>query len=262
MLAPDAIPTKDKDMKKQQPLVVRRGTAEFTLTRVDDRALDALGLDAVLVEEDDLFWMQWHSPRRVPRPLSLPRFFLMMCQRFGDSGAVLDTYKSSFCFPFRMVTSKQGRSGDYVVLVGDWKGGLRVKLFRRGAESDDARGGIDFVEEEFSRDDFHFLVSYLDGYLEAFEERYRERILVEAPDFLHDVEAAQLLYGYKDGRPFVHEFEDGDEYEKVRARLLEELGEWKARLVANLEWHRVAYSTFTMSTIAKELGVAPGHEPA
>jgi hypothetical protein len=247
-------------MKKQQPLVVRRGTAEFTLTRIDDRALEALGLDAVQVEEDHLFWMHWHSPRREPRPLGLARFFLMMCQRFGDSAVMLDTYKSSFCFPFRMATSKQERSGDYLVLVGDWKGGLRVKLFRRGAEHHgDDRNWIDFVEEEFSREDFRFLVNYLDGYLEAFEENYREQIVVEAPDFLHDVEGAQVLYGYKDGRPFVHEFEDGDEYQKMRARLLEELGDWRARLVANLEWHRAAYSTFTIATIAKELGVGQMH---
>lgn len=166
---------------KQQPLVVKRGTAEFTLTRIEDRALGALSVDAVEVEEDYMLWMELHSSRREPRPLGLPQFFLMMCQRFGDSGVAFDDYKSSFCFAFRMATSKLGTTGDYLFVVTDWKGGLRVRLFRRGAGSDSRnRPSIEFVEEEFSRDDFRFLVGFLEGYLESLEEVYRQQLAVEA----------------------------------------------------------------------------------
>ena len=84
---------------QQQPMVIRRDGAEFTLTRIDDRLLEVLGDGAVAIEEDHLFWLGWHPRCRQHPPLGLPQFFLMMCQRFGDSGTAFDHYKSSFCFP-------------------------------------------------------------------------------------------------------------------------------------------------------------------
>ena len=238
----------------QQPLVVTRDTNTFTLTRIDERALVTLGRNAVQIEEDHIFWMQWHSHRHQPPPLGLPQFFLMMCQRFGDSGTAFDDYKQSFTFPFHMVTRKGETTGDYLVLIEDWKGGLNVRVYRRfGKPRKDRSAWVRPREEEFSSEDFHFLVSYLDGYLSSLEEAYRPLLAKEAPDFLHRVDSTFLLYGYWKGKPFEHQFEDCDEYDRKRAQLMKKFGDWKQKLVADLAWHRVAHSTFTIATVRKEL---------
>ncbi len=239
---------------KQESLVVCRGDDLFTLTRIEDRALLALQRNATPIAEDHQFGMPWRPACWQPGSLGLAQFFLMMCQLFGDSGNLYDDYKSSFCFPFRLTTKKGERTGEYLVLIGDWKGEPTVRLLRRNAEASSGIASAQgFIDEEFSREDCHYLIDYLEGSLEMLELAYRKVLATEAPDFLNQVPNAQLLYGYQDGTPFEHRFDDEDDFYSMCARLRAELGDWQARLQFDLGWDRAAHSAFTIAAIAKEL---------
>ena len=155
-----------------------------------------------------------------------------------------------------MKTEKGGRIGDYVVLFEDWRGRINVRLYRRC--SDLRQAGLlqpfhPFVAEEFSREDYHYLVEFVDGYLEGYEEEaIHGRLSSEAPDFLHEVESDLVLYGYHRGEPFEFQFEDEEQFTTMREELRARLGPWRERLLADLQWHRSAHSLYTIPTLADE----------
>ena len=199
------------------PLVVRRNGAEFSLRRISDNDLHRLRRNTVPIEEDHLFWMIWNSHRVQPRPLSLPEFFVAMSRVFGRSGSCFYPYKCSFSFPFHMTTTKRGERGDYLLLVGDWKGGLDARLRRCTSEPPMHLAPIaPFVEAEFSREDFRevmvFLDGFCEGYLEATSEASGQARALKTPDFARAVDSALMLYGFRNGEPFEDYFDDHDAY--------------------------------------------------
>lgn len=202
------------------PLLVQRDGAEFSLRRISDNELHRLARRAAMIENDPLFWMHWNSRRRQPRSLSLPEFFVAMANEFGASGFAFDDYKSSFCFPFHLTTDKGGNRGEYVLLVQDWKGGIESKLMRCFDEIRSPREHLQpFVDDEFSRDDFRYAMSFLGGYLEARLQASQTDGTAPVPDFVQRVDAAALLYGYRDGAPFEHCHENSDDYYEALARI-------------------------------------------
>lgn len=207
------------------PLVMRHEGAEFSLRRISDNELHRLGKRAEPIEPDALFWMRWNARRPEPRTLPLPQFFVGMAYAFGGSGCYFDDYKSSFCFPFHLTTVERGVRGDYLLLVRDWKGGIEAGLFRRGAASRSEHGGFHpFVDAEFSRDDFRYVMSFLGGFVEGFlESTTAGPLAAPIPDFVNCVGAAALLYGYRDGKPFERSFADGDDYYTALAEVPAEL---------------------------------------
>jgi hypothetical protein len=201
------------------PLVVRRDGAEFSLRRISDNELNRLARRAVPIEDDLLFWMHWNSRHRQPRSLSLPEFFVAMATAFGASGFAFDDYKSSFCFPFHLTTDKSGIRGEYVLLVQDWKGGVEAKLMRCFGESRAQLGPLHpFVDAELSRDEFRYVMNFLSGYLEARQEAALTDGSPTVPDFVQRVDAALLLYGYRDGAPFEHSHENQGDYDQALAQ--------------------------------------------
>ena len=211
------------------PLDVRRGDAVFTLRRVSDNELYRLGRHAVAVEEDHLFWLAFYARRRRPPPLTLPEIVVALSRRFGDSGRHFDDYKSSFCFPFHLTTAKGDARGDYLLLVCDWKGGLGAQLHRRFDKRRSGSGFEPFHDTEFSRDDYRFLVQFLEGfaagYLEAITTPQPGARIDPIPDFVNRVEAAFLLYGYRNGVPFEQQFDSEDEYRAALAKIPDELSQ-------------------------------------
>ena len=212
------------------PLVVRRDDAVFTLRRVSDNELHRLGCRAAAIEEDLMFWLGFCSHRRKPLPLSLPEILVAMSQRFGGSGLYFDDYKSSFCFPFHLTTAKADVRGEYLLLVSDWKGRLDARLHRLGCKR---RAGLapfePFRDAEFSREDFRCVIGFLEGFAEGWLEARAERepgaAIEPIPDFVNHVDAALLLYGYRDGAPFEQHFDDDDEYRAALGQIPAELSQ-------------------------------------
>lgn len=202
---------------QSKPLVIQCRGAEFTLRRIDDGELHRLARTATQIEDDHGFWLQWDHRHRQPGALSLAEFFVGMTRAFGTTGLAFDDYKSSFCFPFQLTTEKASVRGDYLLLVEDWKGGVAAKLLRRCGRRTPQLGPIEpFVAAEFSRDDFRFVMNFLDGYLEGLQS-VAHRTEPPVPDFVQCVDAAFLVYGYRDGAPFERCFDAEDEYREVLA---------------------------------------------
>jgi hypothetical protein len=195
---------------RRAPLVMQRQGARFTLRRIGDDALRRLARHAAAVEADHAFWLHRAVPGAAERPLSLPEYFVALSLQFGRSGACFDDYKSSFCFPFHLTTAKGTARGDYVLIVEDYKGGPNTRLWRRDAEDHGALGTIQpFVDAEFSRDDYRWVMNYLEGFLQGYLETARPAVA----DFVHQVDAVLLRYGYRSGRPFEQYAEDREQYD-------------------------------------------------
>lgn len=208
---------------QSEPLVIRREGAQFSLRRISDDEMHRLGRRATAVEDDSLFWLQWHCRRHQPKRLTLPEFLVAMIRRFGPSGFAFDDYKSSFCFPLHLVTEKASGRGSYLLLVGDRKGGLDAPLLRLDGKRSSAFAPIQpFVEAEFARDDYRYVLNFLEGYLEGLQATLA-RVADKVPDFVQRVDAAFLLYGYRDGAPFEQHFERERDYREALARVPREL---------------------------------------
>jgi hypothetical protein len=74
---------------QSEPLVIRREGAVFSLRRIGDDEMHRLGRRATAIEDDSLFWLQWHCRRHPPKRLTLPEFLVAMIRRFGPSGFAL-----------------------------------------------------------------------------------------------------------------------------------------------------------------------------
>lgn len=208
---------------QNESLLIRHRDAKFSLRRIDDRELSRLARTATDIEDDHAFWLQRNHRQRQPDALSLAEFFVGMTRAFGATGCTFDDYKSSFCFPFQLTTDKAGVKGDYLLLVQDWKGGVAAKLLRRCGRRTPELGPIEpFVATEFSRDNFRFVMNFLDGYLEGVQSIAR-RTESPVPDFVQHVEAALLIYGYRNGTPFERHFDDDEEYRAALADTSAEL---------------------------------------
>lgn len=204
---------------RSEPLVIRRDGAVFSLRRIGDDEMRRLGRRSTAVEDDPLFWLQWHCLQRHAGGLTLPEFLVGMSRRFGPSGFAFDDYKSSFCFPLHMTTEKAGVRGDYLLLVHDWKGGLDAQLLRNDGKRSSAFGPIQrHVDAEFARDDYRYVMNFLTGYLEGMQTSLA-RFVSKVPAFVQRVDAAFLLYGYRDGRPFEQHFEREEGYRDALARV-------------------------------------------
>lgn len=199
------------------PLVIRRDGAVFSLRRICDDELRRLGKRAVFVEEDHVLSMQWNSRRRHEGALSLPEFLVEMSRAFGPSGSWYDDYKSSFCFPFHLTTAKGEVRGDYLLLVQDWKGGFQARVMRRESASHSGIGPpLPFVDAEFSCDDFRWVVSFLEGYLEG-RCGAAKATAPPVPDFARRIDAANAVYGYRNHVPFAQSFANERDYSKALA---------------------------------------------
>lgn len=207
-----AAPATPAATERHRPFLIRRDGAVFELQRIRDEDLRLLLRDAAAIEDDFAYGLLRGAARREVRPLSLPEYLTGLSLRFGRSGRFFDDYKSSFAFPFRLTTTKGVARGNYVLLIEDWKGGPNSRLWRCSSER---RTGLrtfhPFVDAEFSCDDYHYVLSYLEGFVQGYLETAKPVV----HDYVHAVRAALLLYGYRDGKPFEHHAEDADDFAAV-----------------------------------------------
>ena len=141
---------------------------------------------------------------------------------FGESTTMYDDFKCSFGYPFLLKITKKHKKLKYIVNFTDIKGEISF-LFRKILITPEELKkykdrdklyrpfGDDFSKEEM----VYFMkwfVFYLAGFMESFGKHYKEK-------FARSLNYVFAIYGFKDGRFFMDEYETEDEFYKAKDKL-------------------------------------------
>jgi hypothetical protein len=140
---------------------------------------------------------------------------------FGETPTLYDDYKCSFGYPFLLEITKDRKEIKYLLDFTDMKGGFEF-FFKKILDGHELKKYNDRdvlqkpFEDEFSRDDMRcfmgWFLFYFVGFMKSYQKYYKE-------EFARSVEAALMIYGYRDGNFFDEEYEDWDQYHQAEEKL-------------------------------------------
>jgi len=135
---------------------------------------------------------------------------------FGETAAMYDDYKCSFGYPFLLEITKDRRKTRYLLNFTDMKGGFNFFFRKIARENERNKYNRDVLQEpfenEFSREEMRdfmgWFVFYLVGFMKSYRKYYNEA-------FLRSVDAALMIYGFKDSDFFEEYYDDWDQYQQA-----------------------------------------------
>ena len=152
-----------------------------------------------------------------------PRVYAALKTLFGESMTLYDDYKCSFGYPFLLKITRKVKESEYALNFTDIKGGISFKfskILRTSEELETHKERYILhkpLEEEFSKDEMAYVMTwfmfYLVGFMESFEERYDE-------EFARSLDYCWVIYGFHDHTFFLEQYENFDDYDEAKSRLL------------------------------------------
>jgi uncharacterized protein (DUF433 family) len=152
----------------------------------------------------------------------LARLYAALKQRFGETEAGYDDYKSSFGYHFLVRVVRRGRTSLYAMRFTDYKCGLCHdfrKVFRDSAEAaqyPDRNRLYEPLEEDFSTDEMRRFVRGFTCRVAAMARSLGDRYGAE---FARTVECCATIYGYAGSRFFEREYVSHDGYRAAKGEL-------------------------------------------
>ena len=158
---------------------------------------------------------------------------------FGESTTMFDTYKCSFGFTFLLEVLKNNNKAEYLLNFTDLKGGVTYIIKKILPPGDLKKYDRDVYhepfEDEFSRQEMQYFMTWFTFFLVGFMQTYRENFCEE---FFRYNESVLEIYGYKDGKFFSECYEEWDHFK-------DRLGEFKEQ---NITFNKVKPNTRRSST--------------
>jgi len=196
---------------KDSILTFKTGRSFLYLEPVSRGTWVAFHDHGIPIQEDGFFnWKLFNEPVSGVRGLDLARLFLVLQHLFGPSRDPVDESKGSFRFPFHLVVGRGWTRNHYGFQIADVKGNPCFMLLRlvKPEEKLQAYAYIPPFDDELSRNEIRHLTVRFVAHLGEFLEL---RCLRPRHDFFRRIESPPILYGYRDGEPFVRYFEHFEE---------------------------------------------------
>jgi hypothetical protein len=202
---------------RSEPLTLDLKTFQCKLLRLDDHTYRRLRQHGVPISENTaLYWeLEFplrRDPNREDKRLSLPKAYIALKTLFGASGDDFDDWKGSFVFPFFLKVTKGAQSFAYLLNVRDHRCSIEFDIYKLAPPE----AGYDLwlyhepFEDEFTRAEIDYFITYFYGYLVGFFEAVTEQY--DEP-FFKRVDSQSVLYGYQDGQFFEEQYHEPEEYE-------------------------------------------------
>lgn len=151
-----------------------------------------------------------------------PHLYAALKTLFGESTTAYDDYKCSFGYQFLLKIIRKDKKSAYALSFVDIKGGISFmfrKILATPEELEKYKDKLllhEPLEDDFSKDEMaHFMtwfVFYLKGFMQSFERHYHE-------EFARSLDYCFMIYGYRDNRFFLDQYEDQDEFYTDRSRM-------------------------------------------
>jgi len=156
--------------------------------------------------------------------VNYPWIYAALKTLFGESATTYDDYKCSFSYPFILDIDGENKKSKYALNMTDVKGGISFpfrKILTTPEELEKYKERYilyEPLEDEFSKEQMeHFMtwfVFYLEGFIESFQKYYDK-------EFARSQDYCFMIYGYKDKRFFLDEYENQDNYYIAKKKILE-----------------------------------------
>ncbi len=200
-----------------EPLTLDLKTCQCSLLRLDDHAYRRLRRHAIPISENlALYWeLEFplrRDPNREDHRLSLPKAYVALKTLFGASGDAFDDWKGSFVFPFFLKVAKGDQNFAYLLNVHDHRCNIEFDIYKIAPPEAgyDPRLYHEPFEDEFTRTEIDYFITYFYGYLVGFFRAIKEQY--DEP-FFKQVGSESVLYGYQDGQFFEEQYHVPEEYE-------------------------------------------------
>ena len=156
-----------------------------------------------------------------------PQLYAGLKTLFGESTTTYDDYKASFGYPFHIQVTRQHSSSEYSVNFTDIKGGLSFYFRKLLVSAKEKEAYKDFnqdylhkpFEDDFSTREMQYVMNWFMGYIQGFMEivgnSYQE-------DYARSLEYCTMIYGFKDKRFFLNEYDDYEDFERAKALFQEQ----------------------------------------
>lgn len=212
-----------RQIKERSKIDLERKGIKYNLFRLDDSEYDLLRDNNLPIEEPD-FWF-YHSLFRSEdgrkNELNLAEIFVTLEFVLGKSSNSFDHHKGSFSFPVLLVIEKHEQTFFYLMNISDHRGSVDFRLYKiiqSGLEDKDYGNTQKPFENEFSRHEINYFISYLYGYVSGYFSTCKR--ITPAQPFLRKINSSLVLYGYKENEYFELDFETSEEY-KAEIKLFE-----------------------------------------
>jgi hypothetical protein len=152
-----------------------------------------------------------------------PRLYAALKTLFGESTTAYDDYKCSFGYQFLLKIKRKDKKSEYTLNFTDVKGGISFMFRKILTTSEELEKHKDRnilhepMENDFSKDEMEYFMTwfmfYLEGFMQSFERRYNK-------EFARSLDYCFMIYGYRDNRFFLYQYENQDEFYAAKSRIL------------------------------------------
>lgn len=204
----------DQLARSASALSITVNKINYRLHRLQEGEFRALLSRSLAIEDDYWFLIQlFHAERAAGEELTFAQVYLTLEELTGDSSQLLDNYKGSFSFPFRLDICKAGRQLDYLLEIRNHRDSIYFHV-RKVVAPDDKRLKLHAIHppftEEWSQEEINSLIAYLHGYLSSY---WSIRGKGSHEPFVHAVPSSLTVYGFCDGKVFENEYSSREDWE-------------------------------------------------
>jgi hypothetical protein len=195
--------------------------SQCVLIPIDEKKYDSLRDKNIPIFQDNWYSMRLSRAIESEEPdFQHSHLYTALKTHFGETPAMYDDYKCSFGYPFLLEITKDRNEVKYLLNFTDMRGGVEF-FFRKILDKHELNKYERDVfqrpfENEFSGDDMRYFMGwflfYFVGFMKSYQKYYKE-------EFARSVEAALMIYGYRDGNFFDESYEDWDQYHQAKEKL-------------------------------------------
>ncbi|RUT08898.1 hypothetical protein DSM106972_009510 [Dulcicalothrix desertica PCC 7102] len=213
-----------RQIKERNKIDLECKGIKYDLFRLDDSEYDLLRDNSLPIEEPDFRF--YHSLFRSKdgrgNELNLAEIFVTLESIFSKTSNSFDRHRGSFSFPVLLLIKKPEQTFFYLMNISDRRGSVDFRLYKiihEGLEEKDYNNTQKPFEDEFSRHEINYFISYFYGTLISHFRIFKRNTPVKP--FIRTINSSGVLYGYKDDGYFELDCESSEECE-AEIKLFEE----------------------------------------
>ena len=209
-----------------RPITIDLKNAVCVVTPITAKESADFFLQSLPICEDYFFYLALDLQLKCKAPdFDPPRLYAALKTLFGESTTAYDDYKCSFGYPFLLEIIRKDKKSAYALNFMDIKGGISFK-FRKILATPEELEKYKYkdrhllhepFEDDFSQDEMAYFMTwfvfYLKGFMQSFEGHYQE-------EFARSLDYCLMIYGYRDNRFFLDQYEDQDAFYAAARRIL------------------------------------------
>jgi len=205
-----------KDYKINKVLVLELNDFIYKMIRLNSDQYAEFAQHSLAIFQDYSFYLDLHrAAEKTKENLNLAQIYASLRRLTGECSLMYDNWKGSFSFPFLLNITADSGNFHYLLNIYDTKGSLEFEMAKI-IMSDQTEQEIEKLhtpfEQEWPRKEINNFIGMFYFFLVGYFSQIKQ--LVTQP-FVMKVPVSMILYGYKDGIFFQHEYDSPEEFDQA-----------------------------------------------